>query len=307
MIIVLEGADGAGKSTLALQLAQLFNLEIHHEGPPPTDISPLDHYGGLIEVTRQLGRNVVFDRLALGECVYGPIYRNNDRLGPAGLRLVNRLLDSVAALRIMCLPPYEVCRTNWAARAEVGKEMITKLETHRQVYHRFDELMDGYYHYDYTEDRAFERLESLVDAWKKHVAVSALPFGVIGSPGAKLLLVGAKGSNSSAHVDLPFWATIGSSRYLYECLDEAGIGDNEVAFVNAYRHDKKPQPIPRLERVVALGQLASSALVKADISHVMVPHPQYWKRFYYSDRTGYAEKLKIIRNEVYSDASSARR
>jgi MoxR-like ATPase len=67
MIVILEGPDGAGKTTLAEQLAKKYGLVYKHEGPPPPKVNVLEYYGQLLDEAR--GKNVVFDRLALGERV----------------------------------------------------------------------------------------------------------------------------------------------------------------------------------------------------------------------------------------------
>ena len=42
MIFLLEGADGAGKTTLATKLSSEFNLEYKHFGIP--DTNPVDYW-----------------------------------------------------------------------------------------------------------------------------------------------------------------------------------------------------------------------------------------------------------------------
>ena len=71
MIIIIQGCDKTGKSTLAKQIANKFNMQYLHVGKPRTD-NPLCQYQFIINNSK----NVVIDRLHIGQNVYGPTYRN---------------------------------------------------------------------------------------------------------------------------------------------------------------------------------------------------------------------------------------
>lgn len=66
MLIVLEGCDGAGKSTLAVSLAQIFDAEIIH----CTSRTPNDKkfFEGIIEASKS--KNIIADRFCYGQYVY---------------------------------------------------------------------------------------------------------------------------------------------------------------------------------------------------------------------------------------------
>ena len=113
MIVIIEGPDGAGKTSLARELQQRCLLGYHHEGPPPLDKTPQEHY---ISTLRSFeGRDVVIDRFALGERVYGPALRGEDKLGADGWREFSRETDRMGVIEVICLPPIEVCLANWKA------------------------------------------------------------------------------------------------------------------------------------------------------------------------------------------------
>ena len=83
MKILLEGIDGVGKSSLAKELAEVFNIPcIKHLGKPKS----IKRYKGCkikyqLEVFKRFNKvllsnvDVVYDRAHLGEFVYGPLYR----------------------------------------------------------------------------------------------------------------------------------------------------------------------------------------------------------------------------------------
>ncbi|KKK93931.1 hypothetical protein LCGC14_2687940, partial [marine sediment metagenome] len=123
-IIILEGPDGGGKTELADHFIKA-GYAYHHEGPPPRrrGWDALAHYGGLLERARRSRRDVVFDRFHLGETIYGPLTRGEDRLGIAGLKLMNRLVHATGARLWLCLPSYGACLKNWRAK-RAGTEYV---------------------------------------------------------------------------------------------------------------------------------------------------------------------------------------
>jgi hypothetical protein len=296
MIVIIEGPDGAGKTTLAKELAERFELEYHHEGPSPLHNSLLEHYGKLFENARIQKRGVVFDRFALGERVYGPILRGQDRLGADGWKLMLRLITAVNAIQIFCLPPFEVCRVNW----EKDKGIITSKEILYETYLCWQVFSASQITYNYANaDPKWNEFSTLLHAIKLFQGnAKPLPVGIIGSPTAKYLFVGDVGSNKSAHVDLPFFATVNSSEYLNEALEQAGYEEHEIALANAHRHDALKQELPTtIPRIIALGARADQSLNVRGIAHQTAPHPQYWKRFFHHDMKGYVQMLRALRED----------
>lgn len=84
MIVVLEGPDGAGKSSLAAKIAQAVQVDprctvrVVHTGPPkPGEDPSASCLAAVMEAARLSaeGQVTVFDRLHVGEMVYGPKFR----------------------------------------------------------------------------------------------------------------------------------------------------------------------------------------------------------------------------------------
>ena len=65
MIVIIEGCDGTGKTTLAKKIAKKFKLKYLHESAPPKP-----GYEYYAEKALTLPNNCVVDRFHLGECVY---------------------------------------------------------------------------------------------------------------------------------------------------------------------------------------------------------------------------------------------
>lgn len=124
IVVMLEGPDGAGKTTLADELCSKLRLRYHHEGPPkPGSGSLQDTYVGVL--VRQLAaakaeglRGVVLDRFGLSELCYAPLAGRQDRLGEEGWSALSAELTRLRAVRILCLPSLEACRRAWASGRE---------------------------------------------------------------------------------------------------------------------------------------------------------------------------------------------
>lgn len=154
MILIIEGPDGAGKTTFA----KGFGGKYYHEGPPPTDMGPgnlLDYYLG--KVRRATHETTVFDRLALGEVIYGPHLRGTSRLSLDDYAKFVHETRRLGARHVLCLPPFETCLRNWASRAYVGRELIASEYVFSRTYEAFERYHAATWTdliFDYTKGEA---------------------------------------------------------------------------------------------------------------------------------------------------------
>lgn len=109
MLIILEGPDGSGKTTLAHELVRGHGFKYKHHGPPQKD--PLCEYLETLTQVENEGGNWVVDRFHLGEQVYGPLLRE-DKLGLAGRIVIEQLATQFNAIVVLCLPPLDVVLTH---------------------------------------------------------------------------------------------------------------------------------------------------------------------------------------------------
>jgi hypothetical protein len=286
-IIIIEGPDGSGKTTLAKQfIKQIPSLEYRHEGPPPADEDSLTYYSRVLDSFR--GRDMVIDRFALGERVYGPILRDEDTLGDDGWRMFERVRRALNVTRIVCLPNPDVAWSNWANRAG---EYFKGDARYLRSYARFAYFAQRYEFrtYDYEHEN-FAGIRLKVNP--------TLPPGAIGSPAARVLLIGDQ-IGSVTGPDLPFVCKRGSSAYLDRALQLTGISERQLALTNARCPDGSTRILPATnawgiawERVVALGAIAAQICEEQNMRYEQVPHPQYWKRFRYHDIKTYAELIE---------------
>lgn len=111
MIIIIEGADGVGKTTAVNMLWRVIMLEqgveprILHRGPPQRD--PLLEYTVDLEFD-ELNEWTICDRWHWGELIYGPLYRNASLLSGAGHVAIDEFLARRGALLIHLDAPTDV-------------------------------------------------------------------------------------------------------------------------------------------------------------------------------------------------------
>lgn len=103
MLILLEGPDGAGKTSFAAELADTignFNeVRVLHKGPPTS--GPIEEYiGPLFDYMPGSGETIICDRWHVGEQVYPHILGRKTELTMLLLDQIEEFLNSLGALLI---------------------------------------------------------------------------------------------------------------------------------------------------------------------------------------------------------------
>jgi thymidylate kinase len=75
-VIVLEGCDGTGKTTLANMLATGHRYAVVHSGRTPNDVDLVERYRSILAIRGK----IVLDRSFISELVYGPLDHGQSRL-----------------------------------------------------------------------------------------------------------------------------------------------------------------------------------------------------------------------------------
>lgn len=156
-MIVVEGPDGAGKSTLVKHLSEKFGLEIGERGVANRDflykVTRQDTYRALSEAVKGDTPVKIWDRLWISEYVYHGIHPGRPcEFTESDTVLIRNLMNALACPFIVCLPPYQTVAENVAAvhQMEGVKGAVKEIYGH---------YVDGElpwplttFHYDYTTD-----------------------------------------------------------------------------------------------------------------------------------------------------------
>jgi thymidylate kinase len=138
MIIILEGPDGGGKSSLAKRIEAQTGYCILPRDKPKTEEEKLkmyEDYGNLI-----LGHNnVILDRSWYSEMVYGPIMRDEIIMSKEQMYGLEELIvENGGGLIIHCSASTELL---WKRCQERGEDYITNIETLRDIRTRYISLL----------------------------------------------------------------------------------------------------------------------------------------------------------------------
>ena len=116
-IIILEGIDGSGKTTLATHLKELspWPATIIHRGPIQTSVFE-EYVAPLFEVdTDEL---FIADRWHLSELIYGPIYRGESLIDEEMFDQIETALNHLGVIRIVVSPGLTEVSKRLKARGE---------------------------------------------------------------------------------------------------------------------------------------------------------------------------------------------
>lgn len=98
MIVIVEGCDKAGKTTLAQTLAGQVDLFYYH-ATISTETNLFEKYADII---RSINRPTITDRFYPSELVYGPLIRGHSRLNISQFRKLNKMIQIRGGCFIYC-------------------------------------------------------------------------------------------------------------------------------------------------------------------------------------------------------------
>lgn len=301
-LFVVEGPDGAGKSTLVREIVRATGANPVHLGPFKHVSEGLERlYTEAMLPAIEGHADVVMDRCWLSEKPYGTVFRNGlDRLGVAAVRSLERLALRARTVVIRALPPIEVAAMNFARRKGVRpeSEMLNDTEQFAQVYDLYATkfrtslpVID----YDYTGVTASEIIgRSIVESTSNP---HPLEWATAGSLIAPIALIGdslAEHHNRDMLYRWPFSSFGGGPAKWLGCRLERGeIPEDKLFWTNA--DVMTPEIISWMKsremKIIALGSTAASVLVNSGAPpDYTVSHPNACSKF----KPGSPEDYELI-------------
>lgn len=293
MLILIEGLDRTGKTTLASAIAEAVGAELYHFSKP--EQHPLLEYESwLDDYVPDSGRHVVCDRYHWGETVWPTIYDRPTEYTPEMLLHTELYLESRGALMVYTRSSAESIISRLddpyppPEKVEPALELFRRArQSSRLACLEFDLAAQPLTAY-------VGRFTSVAGALEERAARRWVTSHWVGDPLPTTLLVGDRpGPSDPAQATVPFRPFGGAGVYLMRALANFPC----VALTNA--HDGTA-PVPlgdlweRLQRprVVALGNIADEALRVNRVPHGAVPHPQYVRRFLHDRLSAYPDLIR---------------
>lgn len=313
MLLLLEGPDGAGKSTLAQRLASAIDgrrppdtsLLVRHKGPP-LDHPLIEYVEPLLSYVPDGTQHVICDRWHVGESVYPSVFNRSTQLDYPVRAWIELFLASRGALLVYVRRDVDILE-DVARRRGDDPTAVAQL---RPALNAFDRevnrsLLPAIMVGETISDEDLSEL--LYAARQRQAAVAHLVDAVtyVGGPQPRLLLVGDQRGASRYPEEYGRWPAFApfpatSGHYLLRALTiEAlsvranGLTLGDVALVNANDVDNVQSIWLNVGQppVVALGENAARQLTKINLPHRRVPHPQYWRRFHHHSSHAYRAQL----------------
>lgn len=326
-VIVLEGADCAGKSTLGEFLRGHWSTPdvpatlIHATYRFPNQM--FDYHTALLEKVlklREVGP-VILDRWWPSELIYADVFRGGSKW-PMGGRMLDRVAMKHGFMYVGCIPSDDGVHTRiFNERAEAGGEMYTRNEgvadQYKKWHHRMSHRPD-YVRYDFCTQGADMRefAEALMlQSAMLNMTIPA-PFHnrtyrqVAGNPRSPLVMIlGERSNPKGRHSVWPFFEHANSSLWLTQALANAGLKEEQIAWYNVLPEDGDEKwaresldtayNVIKPHYLLALGRTAQIMCLKAGLAihehgYRTLPHPQYVKRFQHGDMTSYIETFQTM-------------
>lgn len=271
--IILEGPDGGGKSTLAKYISSQLGYTYVHTAAPSQ--AAMSHY--LQPVYDNYDNKAVYDRLHIGNVIYGTVYRGGPDLTPLDIWRLEGYLTNLDAVVIYCRPPDEFLDASLDSRyKDIYEEDPWRVSAVREFYdwymnNNISEL--PIWTYDYHSSG----LDDILDGIKNLHSNSVDPL----IKDSKFMI----GSNSfpNAVITYPVVTTDYELKYLMQSFKMAKLSLTEYVVIE--RSNLTPED--RLRCITSVGHVADIKDPKHDISHFM--------QYHYLDQAEYAILLMLGR------------
>lgn len=280
MLLIIEGCDAAGKTTLKDKLVSRYGfVESVPKSLPTekTDQTMCGENATAINLCLNDGEDVVMDRSWLSEAIYSPLLRKMDgRFSKTQIRMLERMAYTVGVVIVLCDPGWPEVLKNWQER---GDEHITSEVMLRRIYEEYRNLYKNtgipIITYNYTREQNL--LEFLTRVRKVMVQKTFHPevFGCAND--ANTLVVC---SPPARRGDVPFisWRDDSMPAKITRAFERAGLSEYELAWTYTSDHELRHIVVAgRYDNVVYIGSdltlSVESALNGLDVDIWYAPVP----------------------------------
>jgi thymidylate kinase len=301
MLLIIEGADGVGKSTLVDEVTRYLRkwypsdtVEVWRKGPPRHH--PLDEYvTPLISYRPGRGHHIICDRWHLGELVYPKIFRRESLMDDGQLLYAELFLKSRGAYLALIQRDHVDVQKTLATRGDdlvIHEQAIPIILSFHQAYRR-STLTKSASHI------AQESLAEWLIAEAARVELKAQLLNdfttYVGPADPHLLILGDVRGPGNPHPDGPAFgpypATSGA--HLMRALTATLTPRRRVGIANACDVDSVTDMLSVLRpaEVVTLGANAykSASLVASNFG--AAAHPQFMRRFHHKHHAAYGHTI----------------
>lgn len=311
MLIILEGPDGVGKTTLANRLQDVIaqtsarSVVTLRKGPPTRH--PLDEYlTPLLDYVPGHGMHMILDRWHLGEYVYPRLTGRDTQLDDPTWWYLNQFLRRCGALLVWCHADAERVAGVYAERG--SSHPFERAELYDQTEKLFLDAADAaclpQVTYDWANPFRIDPTNIVRTAQQRELDVSHLAEFVtyVGRRKPEYLLLGdvrhgvdprsAESALDHRPAFVPYPAT--SGHWLISALLRKPELAERVALANACDVDDVSELWIQLDcpQVAVLGK---NAYARAALSGIptfgAAPHPQFGRRFHHKQEYEYATTL----------------
>jgi len=329
MIIILEGPDGVGKTTLAEELCGQLDATYLHLGYRWKD-NMFDYHTAAIRFAARQNKPVVIDRWWPSEAIYADVYRKGSKWPLQG-RMADRIARKFGAVYVYCMPDAqhakrfeELKKNRHEMYDDMSKvsEMFNKLwygdKEHKNTDSHVDFLIrsggvkdrDDHIMYKISEHGHYlnlfaQRVINLAKLRREQQYPPALEldeWNILGHlDQAKYLIIGEQTLNSK--YKWPFYEHANFPLYFSCALHRANIPEEHIMFCDAYDHEglgskelgrlnKHIKILSKKMKIITLGGHAADAVANLGIiTHKQLPHPLYVKDF---EKINLTEELKDV-------------
>jgi thymidylate kinase len=313
-IIVVEGPDGAGKTTLAERLKGTLDAKVIHL-TYRFGAQMHRYHTAAIELALRYAETqpVILDRWWPSEIVYANAFRGGSKW-PLGPRMFDRVAQKHGVTYVLALPVDRYTYLEHFKKLKGEREEM--YDTMDNVYSEYLDLYERYEHRDdffrytmedwdsvakYAEsvaDRAMQHFGRLAD-YAKDINQRDVAGNLVDP---EVLLVGEQSNPKGRRRVWPFFEYANSSLWMADALQKAGVDEVDLAWANAFKVDGGDNVdlikaiVERTGcKVVPLGAAALRLVEKkAGIKcYLALRHPQHTKRFEPDNISGY-HKLKAF-------------